>query len=227
MLEPWDNFLHKDLVLEISVYEIAQICQIDAHINISSNSSFIKEENVMTFGWIIINNDKEILAEHAGPAFGQVTSFRVEGYGILSASQFLYHISKYTNQTIKCDMNIYIDDEGIVKRLKDQLAYTHDYLFNTLEPVWDVVAQVADTLKQYNSLITITHVKSHQDDNTLFDKLTMPARLNIAADNLATNYIIQHGTPCMKVPRMKIKCVQLCTMTGAITSHYSKKIRDI
>eukprot|EP00957_Ditylum_brightwellii_P181965 13863225-Ditylum_brightwellii.AAC.1 len=55
----------------------------------------------------------------------------------------------------------------------------------------------------------------------------MPARLNVAADSLATNYIIQHGTPRVEVPRMEINCAQLCTMTGVITSHYSKKIRDI
>eukprot|EP00957_Ditylum_brightwellii_P084443 6421450-Ditylum_brightwellii.AAC.1 len=101
----------------------------------------------MTFGWIIVNNDKGIIAEHASPAFGQATSFRAEGYGILYAYIFLYHTSKCMNQTIKCDINIHIDNEGIVKRLKDQLKYTHDYPLNTLEPDWGVIAQVANTLK--------------------------------------------------------------------------------
>eukprot|EP00957_Ditylum_brightwellii_P035394 2684201-Ditylum_brightwellii.AAC.1 len=151
----------------------------------------------MKFGWIIVNNDKEILAEHAGPAFGQATSSRAE------------------------------DNEGIVKRINNQLTYTHDYLFNTLEPDWDVVAQVADTLKQYNDLITIIHVKSHQDDNTLLEELTMQARLNIAAACLAANYSIQHNIQCIAVPRVEINCVQLCTKNGVISSHYSKKIRDI
>eukprot|EP00957_Ditylum_brightwellii_P003047 232873-Ditylum_brightwellii.AAC.1 len=55
----------------------------------------------------------------------------------------------------------------------------------------------------------------------------MPARLNVAADCLATNYSIQHSIPCGEVPRMKINCAQLCTNNGVISSHYSKKIRDI
>eukprot|EP00957_Ditylum_brightwellii_P087809 6687096-Ditylum_brightwellii.AAC.2 len=55
----------------------------------------------------------------------------------------------------------------------------------------------------------------------------MPARLNVAADPLATNYSIQHGIPCKEVPRMDINCAQLCTKNGVISSHYSKKIRDI
>eukprot|EP00957_Ditylum_brightwellii_P143085 10902225-Ditylum_brightwellii.AAC.1 len=54
----------------------------------------------------------------------------------------------------------------------------------------------------------------------------MPVRLNIAADSLATNYSIQHGTLCVEVPKMEINCAQLCTTKGVITSHYSKKIRN-
>eukprot|EP00957_Ditylum_brightwellii_P177977 13556467-Ditylum_brightwellii.AAC.1 len=77
-LEPWNYLLLKDLVLELSAYETAQICQTDACINIASDGSSVEEENIMTFGWIIVNNDKEIFVEHAGPAFGQATSFRVE-----------------------------------------------------------------------------------------------------------------------------------------------------
>eukprot|EP00957_Ditylum_brightwellii_P039045 2950927-Ditylum_brightwellii.AAC.1 len=55
----------------------------------------------------------------------------------------------------------------------------------------------------------------------------MSARLNVAADNLATTYSIQHSTQCVEVPRMEINFLQLCTTNGVITSHYSKKIRDI
>eukprot|EP00957_Ditylum_brightwellii_P211763 15366575-Ditylum_brightwellii.AAC.1 len=177
--ESWDSLLLKDLALEISTYEIAQICQTDAHINMASDGSSVEEESKKTFGWIIVNNDEEILAEHAGPAFGQATLFRAEG------------------------------NKGIVKRISNQLTYTHNYPFNTLEPDWDAVAQVADTLKQYNNLITITHVKGHQDDNKPLEELTMPARFNVTTDFLATNYSIQHSIQCVEVPRMEINCAQL------------------
>eukprot|EP00957_Ditylum_brightwellii_P179924 13706101-Ditylum_brightwellii.AAC.1 len=82
-LEQWDYLLLKEIVLETSAHEIAQICQTDAQINIASSGSSVEEENTMIFGWIIVNKDEEILAEHAGPAFGQATSFRAEGYGLL------------------------------------------------------------------------------------------------------------------------------------------------
>eukprot|EP00957_Ditylum_brightwellii_P065911 4998523-Ditylum_brightwellii.AAC.1 len=122
---------------------------------------------------------------------------------------------------------MYIDNEGIVKRINDQLTYTHDYLFNTLEPDWDVVVQVADTLKQYVDILTITHIKSHHDDNTPLKELSLPTRLNVAADHLVSSYSIQHGALCLEVPRMAINCTQLCTKKGLISSHYYKKIRDL
>eukprot|EP00957_Ditylum_brightwellii_P006749 512211-Ditylum_brightwellii.AAC.1 len=149
----------------------------------------------MTFGWIIVNNNEEILAEHAGSVISQATSFRAKGYGLLSVARFPFHISKYTNQKIRCDINMYIDNEEVVKRIKDQLTYTHDYPFNTLEPDWDVVVRVADALKQYVDILTITHVNSHQDDNTPLEELSLPARLNVAADRLASSYSIKHGVP--------------------------------
>eukprot|EP00957_Ditylum_brightwellii_P122685 9356467-Ditylum_brightwellii.AAC.1 len=123
-----------------------------------------------------------------------------------------------------CNINIHIDNKGIVKRINDQLTYTHNYPFKTLELDRGVVAQVADTLKQYKDLIIITHVKCHQDDTTLLEELTLPARLNAATDFLATNYSLQHGISCLEVPRLAITCVQLCTKNGVISSHYYNKV---
>eukprot|EP00957_Ditylum_brightwellii_P136998 10446429-Ditylum_brightwellii.AAC.1 len=82
---------------------------------------------------------------------------------------------------------------GIVKRINNQLTYTHDYPFNTLKPDWDIVTQSAHILKTYGSNLTITHAKSHQDDKTLLDKLNLLARLNVDAGHLATCYSLQHG----------------------------------
>eukprot|EP00957_Ditylum_brightwellii_P122105 9312284-Ditylum_brightwellii.AAC.1 len=42
----------------------------------------------LSFGWKISTSNGEIIAEHAGPAFGQASSFRAKGYGVLSALSF-------------------------------------------------------------------------------------------------------------------------------------------
>eukprot|EP00957_Ditylum_brightwellii_P018136 1365705-Ditylum_brightwellii.AAC.1 len=45
----------------------------------------------MSFGWKICTLNGENMAEHASPAFGQVSSFQAEGYGVLSALRFFCH----------------------------------------------------------------------------------------------------------------------------------------
>eukprot|EP00957_Ditylum_brightwellii_P048757 3699212-Ditylum_brightwellii.AAC.1 len=176
----------------------------------------------MAFSWKIVDNTKDPLAEHTGPAFGQAASFQAKGYGILSADHFLYHGAIYTQTTICCNINIYIDNKGIVDRMTDQILYSYDYPVNTLEMDWDIIAQAAVTLCTYGSRLTIHQVKIHQDDNTLDDDLEFPAKLNVAADCFATQYCLQHGQVSPSVPRVEINSAQLLTTDGMISSHYTK-----
>eukprot|EP00957_Ditylum_brightwellii_P037442 2832358-Ditylum_brightwellii.AAC.1 len=110
--------------------------------------------------------------------------------------------------------------------MKDQIFYSHDYPFNTLELDWDIIAQAAVTLCSYGSRLTMFHVKSHQNNNKEEEELDLPAQLNIAADNLATKYRIQYDQPLPLVPQVAVNSVQLCTTDSVISSHYSKRIQD-
>ena len=64
----------------------------------------------------------------------------------------------------------------------DQISYTHDYPFSTLDPDWDIIAQAASTLKMWGTHPQITHIKSHQENVTMEDNLDFPVQLNVAAD---------------------------------------------
>eukprot|EP00957_Ditylum_brightwellii_P011279 853458-Ditylum_brightwellii.AAC.1 len=55
----------------------------------------------MSFGWKICTLNGGIIAEHFGPAFGQASSFRTEGYGVLSALSFFCCAMEYTTSTKK------------------------------------------------------------------------------------------------------------------------------
>eukprot|EP00957_Ditylum_brightwellii_P155259 11819691-Ditylum_brightwellii.AAC.1 len=145
-------------------------------------------------------------------------------YGLLSLARFLHQIAQYRKQEVKYDIDIYINNKGIVKRIKDQLKYIRDYLLNTLEPDWDIVAQFAHTLKLYGTNLTITHVKSHQDDKVLIDELDLLARFNVATDHLATWYRLQQGAPCMEVPRIVINGTQLCTKVVLLPAIITKRL---
>eukprot|EP00957_Ditylum_brightwellii_P087702 6678561-Ditylum_brightwellii.AAC.1 len=140
------------------------------------------KENILTIGWRIVNSEEDTLVEHAGLAFGQTTTFCAEGYGLLSVARFSHHMSQYTNQGVRCEISTNIDNKDIVKKINNQLKYTHDYLFSTLELDWVIVVQSAHTLKSYGTNLTIAHIKSHQDNKVLLDGLDLPARLNVVAD---------------------------------------------
>eukprot|EP00957_Ditylum_brightwellii_P003286 249414-Ditylum_brightwellii.AAC.1 len=50
----------------------------------------------MSFGWKISTLNGETIAQHAGPAFRQASSFRAKCYGVLSALSFFRQAMEYT-----------------------------------------------------------------------------------------------------------------------------------
>eukprot|EP00957_Ditylum_brightwellii_P171519 13057701-Ditylum_brightwellii.AAC.1 len=74
----------------------------------------------MSFGWKICTLNRNIIAEHLGPAFGQASSFHAEGYGVLSALSFFCHTMKYTASTTKLTFHMYLDNEGVITRIRKQ-----------------------------------------------------------------------------------------------------------
>eukprot|EP00957_Ditylum_brightwellii_P055484 4204540-Ditylum_brightwellii.AAC.1 len=77
------------------------------------------------------------IAEHAGLAFGQASSFCAEGYGELSALSFFCRAMEYTASTTTLAFQMYLVNEGVINRIKKQQSYSNDYSFNTLTPDWD------------------------------------------------------------------------------------------
>eukprot|EP00957_Ditylum_brightwellii_P104058 7927543-Ditylum_brightwellii.AAC.1 len=66
----------------------------------------------MSFGWKMCTMNGDIIAEQAGPAFGQASSFRAEGYGVLSALSFFCHAMEYMTSTTALAFQMYLDNEG-------------------------------------------------------------------------------------------------------------------
>eukprot|EP00957_Ditylum_brightwellii_P086834 6608673-Ditylum_brightwellii.AAC.1 len=88
------------------------------------------------------------------------------------------------------------------------MFYLHDYSHNTLCLDWDLIAQAAITLQQHSKSLSIKHIKSHQGNDTPEEQLNLSARLNIAADQNATQYRIQYGKVNVQVPRVEVNTVQ-------------------
>eukprot|EP00957_Ditylum_brightwellii_P040471 3063038-Ditylum_brightwellii.AAC.1 len=94
----------------------------------------------------------------------------------------------YTQLIPACNIRIYIDNKGVVTWVDNQIGYTFNYPYNTLESDWAAIAQSAEYLQSLGLKLTIEHIKTHQNDKCDFKELDLPAQLNIRADNLATSY---------------------------------------
>eukprot|EP00957_Ditylum_brightwellii_P057744 4378043-Ditylum_brightwellii.AAC.1 len=142
----------------------------------------------MSFGWKICTMNGNLIVEHAGPAFGQALSFCAERYGVLSAISFFYPTMEYTASTTTLSLQMYLDNEGVITRIKKQQSHSTDFSFDTLTPDWDVIAQISNILDRGNSLPTIQHIQGHQDKDKKYDDISLLAKLNVDADLLAVEY---------------------------------------
>eukprot|EP00957_Ditylum_brightwellii_P052979 4016789-Ditylum_brightwellii.AAC.1 len=142
----------------------------------------------MSFGWKICTLSGEIIAEHAGPAFGQASSFRAKGYGVLSALSFFCRAMEYTTSTKPLTGQLYLDNKGVITQIQQQQSYPYNYSFNTLTPDWDVIAQISNILDIVNFTPKIQYIQGHQDKHTKYNDLSLPAKLNVDADLLEVEY---------------------------------------
>jgi hypothetical protein len=77
-----------------------------------------------SFGWILATADGKKLAWNRGPVFGfRGSSYRAEGYGLLSILQFLFHIFQFTQIQSKPKLRIHSDSESLLTKLSSYLRY--------------------------------------------------------------------------------------------------------
>jgi hypothetical protein len=80
-------------------------------------------DELMSFGWVLSLHDGTVLARCSGPAPGHESSFRSEGYGMLSAARFLQHIFEYCHETRAGPFRFITDNQGLIRRVMTSLAY--------------------------------------------------------------------------------------------------------
>eukprot|EP00957_Ditylum_brightwellii_P156985 11947542-Ditylum_brightwellii.AAC.1 len=88
---------------------------------------------------------------------------------------------------------------------------------NMMSFVWKVVGvddnvyfcHASLVLEVMNIKTEFKHVKGHQDDVKHFEKLDLPAQLNVDVDFLAVDYRTTKGMKCTMVPQLLINKAQL------------------
>jgi hypothetical protein len=143
-----------------------------------------------TFGWVIATTSK-VICRGKGRVFGRnISSHRAEVCGMLSWLLYLYHYHTFLHCDIKCTLHSFCDNKAAISNVNNFKSATR----NSMIPDFDIIQEASlifGLLKRPgNGIKQILHVKGHQDRTTPLDKLSWPAVLNIKADQLATDAMI-------------------------------------
>ena len=136
-----------------------------------------------SYGAAIANLDT-VLVAILGRAFGfKPGSFRAESYGMLASLRYIYHCISYYNIDFKSKTFIFCDNKGLLLRIEThdikQKPSPRQFLYSEI----DIEMQIIDTIKAIKMReIQFTHVLGHQDNNTPFDELPWPVKMNVYCD---------------------------------------------
>ena len=194
-----------------------------------------------SFAWVLSDTTGRRLARCHGPVFGHaISSYRAEGYGMLSFLRFLFHMVRLHGHSEApiIPPHLVCDNKSLIETVSKVMTYPHIYPNTTMDAEWDCIAQIVTTMKTFDDRTpTIDHVKGHQDDRTPYEELPLSAQLNCDADSYANLYIqrnpdIHHGTvlqfPAPAAPirnhhtRHQI-CMQQCTESSCIPSTHHQE----
>jgi hypothetical protein len=224
-LPPWEYELLSMLSLPTDIFTLCHAMSTQQPIYVTSDGSVSDSQS--SFAWVLSTSDGQRLATCNGPACGfQCTSYRSEGYGLLSILRFVLQAYRYTSILPFPRMKIHTDSESVLTKLSEYLQFT-DYFPNvTLDAEWDVLQAIVSSIREFPVRPSLNYVQGHQDKHTPFYNLDLPAQLNVEADKLADQYVPPPHLNFTDVSRICGNSVQLKINNMTITSKYANVIRN-
>ena len=168
-----------------------------------------------SFGFVVSTIQGQRLVKCSGPAPGAYpNSFRSEAYGVLASMRWLYRMTETMQFLQTFTIDHYLDNESVIKRLKQMQAAKYTVPNRCLKSEQDVIQEIIGTLPRLSMTVKFRWVKGHQDETTPFHLLPLPAQLNCEADKEATSFADENkhsplianplpGTPCQLVIQHK------------------------
>jgi hypothetical protein len=185
--------------LEMHVYPTEMVSLLISHSFLSASDGSVKFSTHASFGWSLSLPNGQRLATCSGPVFGiKPTSYRADGYGMLSLLCFLLHLFQYCNTMqavdgiIACDVLAYQSPFRPTTDLLDEewtpfdsspTTTSNQSPSATLAPDWDVLnkiwhslqelpfAQLSNTSKDIKIVTPIT-ITSHFSPNSTWTPIT-------------------------------------------------------
>ena len=226
-LPPWEKPLLENLeLLGCHQQDLFEMIQTDTLLICSDGS---KDRHRASFAWYLSDSDGNRMVRCYGPCFGMdPTSYRAEGYGLLSICRLLYHLRDHFQLNLE-SCSIYCDNKSIINRILGRpTKLDRIYPNDKLAAEWDLLMEIWRSLEIFAPEMhpTFTHIKGHQDDKKPYDKLELPAQLNVDADKWADDFI-RHNPDLdyTRVPMFPSAQVQLQFQQGTVTHKLKRALR--
>ena len=189
------------------------------------------------FGWVLTTDQGVQAATGMGPARGpRPSSYRAEGYGLLSILRFLIRLKEFTGMVEPWKGTLVTDSQSVLKTLvgggdkkfnatDEPVKIDGAVVLDVLCPDWDILIEIQTALKELPEMC-LKFIKGHQDDKTPYAQLPLLARLNIDADKLAGKFQDEHGQQRPMVLLTPQTRVLLHLIDGTVTSSYAATLRQ-
>ena len=106
-------------------------------------------------------------------------------------------------------------------------TWPYYYANATVDSDWDVLQAVITTKNKFPPCMKLVYVRGHQDKQTRFCNLSLPAQLNVEADALAGQYEYGDRHDSTRVPMIEGNSLQLHINEGTITRNYWQTLQKI
>ena len=181
------------------------------------------------FGWIMASPEMDVYATGHAPVQGRdITSYRAELFGLLAAITVLNEAVRIHERAPQIVL-LYCDNKSAVDIANDiqtanQTTFTRGGVVNALMAEYDVVQRLATVLDDAPTQLRVIHIKAHQDNDKPTESLSVPARMNVMADRLAT-LAVRGGLGSTTAGLIPGTEVLVHTATGTITRRLAQTAR--
>jgi hypothetical protein len=178
-LPTWDRSLFQYLRLLVEPFELLEMCTHASSVD-GFTLLFVSDgsagNNSMSFVWVLALPCGKRVVTCAGPVYGfRESPYRSEGYGVLSAVRFVFHLFTFCGCVPKWRCEYMADNKGLLTAILQDSKYTETFPNTTLEADWDIRNEIKATLKLIGRPNSFSHVKGHQDNGQCVESLDLPA----------------------------------------------------
>ena len=225
-LDSWERSLCSQCTLVCPTADLATFLHSNSPLLVSSDGS--AASFIGKFGCVCSTENGQRLFRINGPAPGfKTSSFRAESYAFLAILRFLIQSCEFLSCPLPPFLQMFTDSESLVKTIQKRMEWLVEFPFSTMTADWDLQQAISRSLRQFDTLPHICHVKGHQDKYQPYATLSLPAQLNVDADHEAADYSYPSRVSSCLAPITAGCHALLHSADGTVNSNYRATLRRL